>query len=866
MSIFTKLKTATDFSASVIKEGFALIWPEKKSDGSVALQVKLEDGSVQEIGGGSAGDIDDAVRIYDATVESSTGVVTITDGTPVTDLRIGDEIRTPDGVYQKTKDSTTSGDDPATGDIKVSGITMATFANGVYKYQSENKWKHESADYYMVLFDNTYWVCGQLENPSSYTDGYVWSDQMTELVMPWEVENWTTAGPPSTVVVESLAEQTVTNTIDLFEYATFPEDGAKISDITDDIAMHNQNPSAHPDKLPLSGGQMTGGLKINTTDALRINNGDYGVFLRKDASSFYIMVTAQGDPDGTYTDARPLKIDLATGVCSINGGATTDSLGNVITTTYAQLNHPAFSNGVEILGATPYIDFHYNNSESDYTFRIVQNSEDTLTLGGKVNVTNNLTVASGGMSVAGGIKNTGEIQSETSNSYRIVSGNYGTFWRNDGRDLYLMLTNSGDQYGLYNDFRPLTVDLATGVCTISGSALKTEANLSSTGVYPTVSMNTTATADFNTFKTQGNYWFALGIRPNGPLGDSASTTGVLSVYNIQNVHTLQVYNMYSATGVNTQQMYYRWCYSGTWTSWLRLSPSPIMLSNPDYNQVTQTGTYYMSTGSGGQNAPDRSSYMLTVLSYKEKSWERIFQTAVRYVTTTRSDKQAIFIRIGDRTTEGGEITWTDWSPIASSASIGSTGNDYNTLTEPGDYYLSFGQNTSNVNAPANGPFHVLVHRYQNEAGTAKPILQIAASQVVDEAQTPMMFFRSAAYSNSAWTFQPWLRLLTEKDVTYNTGIAGGSLTKNDYIKIGNVIIYIGSVNLRLNSGTTFALPVLSNNMTFVASCNTYVSTITMLDIYLDSNNRLNIDIRGTRSESATDDQVNVGWIGIGYLN
>ena len=56
MSIFTKLKTATDFSASVIKEGFALIWPEKKSDGSIALQVKLEDGSVQEIGGGGTVD------------------------------------------------------------------------------------------------------------------------------------------------------------------------------------------------------------------------------------------------------------------------------------------------------------------------------------------------------------------------------------------------------------------------------------------------------------------------------------------------------------------------------------------------------------------------------------------------------------------------------------------------------------------------------------------------------------------------------------------------------------------------------------------------------------------------------------------
>lgn len=579
MSIFTKLKTATDFSASVIKEGFALIWPEKKSDGSVALQVKLEDGSVQEIGGGSTGDIDAAVRIYDATVESSTGVVTITDGTPVSDLAIGDEIRTPDGVYQKIKDSTTSGDDPATGDIKVSGITMAAFANGVYKYQSENKWKHESADYYMVLFDNTYWVCGQLENPSSYTDGYVWSDQMTELVMPWEVENWTTAGPPSTVVVESLAEQTVTNTIDLFEYAAFPEDGAKTSDIADDIATHNADPSAHPDKLSLTGGQMTGELKINTTDAVRINNGDYGVFLRKDASSFYIMVTAQGDPNGTYTDARPLKIDLATGECTINGGAAKDGNGNVIVTTYAPLNHPTFSNGVEITGTTPYIDFHYNNSESDYTFRIVQNTEDTLTLGGKVDVSNTLTVTAGGMSVTGNIKNTGEIQSATIQSYRIVYGDYGTFWRNDGRSLYLMITNSGDQYGQYNDFRPISVDLSTGQCDISGAAIITENKLSgfknelnACGLYPRTAGKTDG--GFDGRLEQGNYWYNNAIHVGNPIGDMSYCSGMLYVHNVNDVNRSQIFHCITDYG-----LYYRWYYGDTWRPWFKA------LTNDDVKHV-----------------------------------------------------------------------------------------------------------------------------------------------------------------------------------------------------------------------------------------------------------------------------------------
>ena len=56
MSIFTKLKTATDFSASVIKEGFALIWPEKSESGTISLKCKLDDGSVQEISGGGTAD------------------------------------------------------------------------------------------------------------------------------------------------------------------------------------------------------------------------------------------------------------------------------------------------------------------------------------------------------------------------------------------------------------------------------------------------------------------------------------------------------------------------------------------------------------------------------------------------------------------------------------------------------------------------------------------------------------------------------------------------------------------------------------------------------------------------------------------
>lgn len=45
---------------------------------------------------------------------------------------------------------------------------------------------------------------------------------------------------------------------------------------------------------------------------------------------------------------------------------------------------------------------------------------------------------------------------------RMISGNYGAFWRNDGNNLFLLLTNSGNQYGVWNGLRPFQVNLASG--------------------------------------------------------------------------------------------------------------------------------------------------------------------------------------------------------------------------------------------------------------------------------------------------------------------------------------------------------------------------------------------------------------------
>ncbi|OKP25324.1 phage tail protein [Serratia liquefaciens] len=94
-------------------------------------------------------------------------------------------------------------------------------------------------------------------------------------------------------------------------------------------------------------------------------------------------------------------------------------------------------------------------------------SGDVNLLAGDVNAWNKseadgrYLMKSGGQ-LAGTVKTAAEIQSLTADNYRIVSGDYGTFWRNDGNSMYLMLTKAKDQYGTFNDFRPFAVDVKNG--------------------------------------------------------------------------------------------------------------------------------------------------------------------------------------------------------------------------------------------------------------------------------------------------------------------------------------------------------------------------------------------------------------------
>ncbi len=66
------------------------------------------------------------------------------------------------------------------------------------------------------------------------------------------------------------------------------------------------------------------------------------------------------------------------------------------------------------------------------------------------------------LDVTGNIRSSGAIISTYSDAFRMVQGSYGSFFRNDGSDTYLLLTNASDQYGSWNSLRPFRVNNASG--------------------------------------------------------------------------------------------------------------------------------------------------------------------------------------------------------------------------------------------------------------------------------------------------------------------------------------------------------------------------------------------------------------------
>ncbi|HAO9462936.1 TPA: tail fiber domain-containing protein, partial [Escherichia coli] len=80
--------------------------------------------------------------------------------------------------------------------------------------------------------------------------------------------------------------------------------------------------------------------------------------------------------------------------------------------------------------------------------------------------------ASGQVSLSAGatkiVYTNGQYVSANSDAYRMIFGNYGAFWRNDGQNVYLLSTAENDKFGSWNGYRPFIYHLGSGNVTLGG--------------------------------------------------------------------------------------------------------------------------------------------------------------------------------------------------------------------------------------------------------------------------------------------------------------------------------------------------------------------------------------------------------------
>ena len=78
---------------------------------------------------------------------------------------------------------------------------------------------------------------------------------------------------------------------------------------------------------------------------------------------------------------------------------------------------------------------------------------------------------SGNMTGVGSISASGEYITSSANGFRIAYGKYGTIFREDDSEFWILLTDSGNSTGTFNSLRPFHINLSTGKTYIGGSGL-----------------------------------------------------------------------------------------------------------------------------------------------------------------------------------------------------------------------------------------------------------------------------------------------------------------------------------------------------------------------------------------------------------
>lgn len=112
----------------------------------------------------------------------------------------------------------------------------------------------------------------------------------------------------------------------------------------------------------------SGEIISRTSNGFRIVSGTRGVMFRNDGSSFYILKTAANDQYGGWDGARPLTINLSTGIADINGNAATVTNGVYTNTTQTITGSKTFSGSTVTNGSLTANGASYLNNAKVITF------------------------------------------------------------------------------------------------------------------------------------------------------------------------------------------------------------------------------------------------------------------------------------------------------------------------------------------------------------------------------------------------------------------------------------------------------------------------------------------------------------------
>ncbi|EFH6070236.1 tail fiber domain-containing protein [Escherichia coli] len=160
--------------------------------------------------------------------------------------------------------------------------------------------------------------------------------------------------------------------------------------------------------------------------------------------------------DSTGSVAGPYKGNVTTGRMELNGGSNALTLRRPA----GQSNHIAFQdNRTGAITRQGWIG--YGNADTN----VFEWYSDVGGTSIRHHIDGQIELATGNTKR---VYTNAQFISMNSDAYRMIYGNYGAFWRNDGGKVYLLSTAENDKLGGWNAYRPFIYDLTSGNVQLGG--------------------------------------------------------------------------------------------------------------------------------------------------------------------------------------------------------------------------------------------------------------------------------------------------------------------------------------------------------------------------------------------------------------